>query len=161
MFTLVLHITVEYRLESVQTAGYFSNSAVDLARANGRSFWMARSLMLWLLCVQQSVHFSSLFPCRALQGYSLEKSWPSDYNIRLSLRHRQKQVPLKHYFTARTPFSTAKAIHHFYFPLTGDCSSRSMDPFLMIAVQILMQLYWLSLCQERVISFINGHIQVE
>jgi len=70
-------------------------------------------------------------------------------------------VPLKHRSTARTPFNTAKAIPHFCFSLTGHCSSRSMDPCLMTAIRILMQLHWDSLCQKQAFFFTDGHIQGE
>lgn len=70
-------------------------------------------------------------------------------------------MPLKHRSTARTPFNTAKAISHFCFSLTGHCSSRSMDPCLMTAIRILMQLHWDSLCQKQAFFFTDGHIQGE
>lgn len=37
------HITLEYRLASVQAQGHFSNCTAQLSRANSRGCWMARS----------------------------------------------------------------------------------------------------------------------
>lgn len=73
----------------------------------------------------------------------------------------QKQLPLKHCFTARTPFSTANAIHNFCFQLRTDCSSRCTNLCLMTAVRVLMQLYWDPLCQIWAFLSTNGHTQGE
>lgn len=55
----------------------------------------------------------------------------------------QKQLSLKHCFTARTPFSSAKAIHNFCWILAW------------------WQLYWDPLCQAGAFLSTNGHTQGE
>lgn len=94
MFVVVRgHITLEYRFESVQTQGHFSNTAVHLARANSRGFWMARSLMLWLLHVHLFA-CPSCFPVGFPMDWPLWKSWPV-YNIRLSLHCCPESTAIK------------------------------------------------------------------
>lgn len=147
------HITLGYRLASVQAQGHFSNHAAHLSRANSRGCWMARSCT----CSSSLLDTTSRQDCiwigfcrRAYLVLMLSK---------FSYAASQKQVPLKHCSTARTTFSTAKAISHFCFSLNGHCSKRCMDPCLMTAIHILMQLHQDSLCQKQAFFFTDGPIQ--
>lgn len=161
MFAVVhCHITLEYRFESVQTQGHFSNTAVHLGRANGRGFRMARTLMLWLLRVQPFTCPSS-FPVWLPVDWSFWKNWPSAYNVRLPLRCWPETTVLKALLHCQDTIQHCKAIHNFCFQLSSDCSCTRMDSCLMTAVHVLMQLHWDPLCQAWAFLSTKGLIQGE